>query len=254
MSALSRLLSVRIKLGDSPDAWDNKLRRHSPVGAVIAALYYFAALMQEPDPLMFFDFALSGWKAWVSWGIVGGIFFLGILGSGLIFAKRAAGIIFLIFALVYVGPMLSSLAVALLVLKSWPMFVATFAVSCLSIYGLISVQFRLTELHISQVASERLSWRNGDLFLINAAAIEEPQALTPPGKMRFTVLEISMVLVVVFFGPLLLPLSVTDILVDTGMVAPIMWFVSVALFLASRQPMGDQIVLARAMAYRQNAE
>ncbi|OLS47582.1 hypothetical protein BV379_04295 [Rhodovulum sulfidophilum] len=191
MSVLRSLWSVRLVLGSAPECWDGKLRSAALLGAVLFGVFYFAALLQLNDPLDMFRPEAVSWRAWVSWAAIclpATIFLSSWL---LVVLRRAVGYIVFSVSMIYLGPMITAVAISLVAFETMRVALGTAALICISLAALSLAVRNARHDRMVVLAQERIG---------------------------------------------------------TAEDSSLIWFVMVALFLASRRSVARTLLLARAMA------
>jgi len=248
MSVLRNLLSVRLVLGSAPECWDGKLRSAALLGAVLFGVFYFAALLQLNDPLEMFRPEAVSWRAWVSWAAIclpATIFLSSWL---LVVLRRAVGYIVFSVSMIYLGPMITAVAISLVAFETMRVALGTAALICISLAALSLAVRNARHDRMVVLAQERMGTAEGVPYLRPVSLAAEPVDLLPPPNLAVTFLEYGMVVLILVLGPGFWIAAITDDLSERGLAASLIWFVMVALFLASRRSVARTLLLARAMA------
>lgn len=248
MSALRNLWSVRLALGSAPDCWDGKLRSVGLLGALLFGVFYFAALIQFDDPVDMFRPEAVSWRAWVSWAAVSLPATLFLSSWVLVLLRRAVGYIVFSVSMIYLGPMITAVAISLVAFGSMRMALGTAALVCVSLTSLSLAIRNSRHDRLGDLARERIGAVQGVPYLRPVSSAADPVDLLPQPSLAVTVLEYGMVALILVFGPGFWIAAIIGDLSERGLAASLIWFVTVALFLASRRSVARTLLLARAMA------
>lgn len=247
---ISGLKGIHIRFEPATHGVPKATWQISAAYAVLGPLYYLASLTTLAAPQLLFDFQAAPVAAAIGWTTVIGLAVFHLVALVMTLSHRAAGAALGVIGFGWVTPMVAALAIAAVPIGSGAMLIATLLLIAWTFWRAHATVGQIAFGHIAAIAAERFKVEEGKMILISASAFEGKtavdRALENKGGFLVTIAEYGAAILVVIFGPVLLPLAITGGL-DGGNALPlVIWFVSVAVFLAAPRSICVWILLARA--------
>lgn len=250
--SLSNILRTRARFGEPPENFPRALRNNVPLLVVLVPCFYIAALTQLPAPFAPFTSEAPIFVRAVSYLgmalLAGGC----ILGCVLAFLGRAVGVFVVMLMLIYTGPMVAALMIAAVPIGSLTLLAGTVVLVLWSLVGLLSVNRAVPQATIDTLRLERLVQDDGQTLLLPATKFENggiaSNALDGLRSPFATLAEFAAAGIVAAVGVALVPISIVGDFGARGLIAPVLWFVLVAIFLAARGSVNTWLLLVRGMA------
>jgi hypothetical protein len=255
---ISGLRGIHIRFAPETHGVPKATWQISAAYAVLGPLYYLASLTTLDAPELLFDFDRAPVAAAIGWTTVIGLAVFHLVALVMTLSRRAAGAALGVIGFGWVTPMVAALAIAAVPIGSGAMIISTLLLIAWTFWRAHATVRRVAFGHIVAIATERFKVEEGKMILISASALEGKtavdRALENKGGFLVTIAEYGGAILVMIFGPLLLPLTITGGL-DGGKSLPlVIWFISVAVFLAARRSICVWILLARAGGHAMAAE
>ncbi|MEL7124882.1 MAG: hypothetical protein AAGK30_01565 [Pseudomonadota bacterium] len=252
MGGLNAVLATRIKFGTTPDTVPSNMRGNAIIALLFGPLIYGAALTQLPNPFAPFQGLYGPGITVMSYTGVALMLVLTGVAFVLLQMGRALGVLLIFPAFVYFSTMIGAVMIAVVPVGSLTLLLGTLALAAWSLFGLWRVHRQIPEATIQALRRERLFFEQGQTYLLPATALEGGGLASSALKgLRSTwalVFEFAGALVLVLFGAVLVPVAIATDLGSQGVLAPIIWFVAVSLFLVARGPVNTLLLLVRVMA------
>ena len=250
--SLSALLHTRARFGEPPKDFPKALRNNAPLLVVLVPCFYIAALTQVSPVFGPFTEGAPVFIRLISYGgtalLVGGC----ILGCVLAFLGRTVSVFVVMLMLMYAGPMIAALMIAAVPIGSLTLLGGTAALVVWSLWTLPSVNGSVPQTTIDALRRERLVQQDGQTILLPATQFENGGiASTALDGLRShfgTLAEFAAVGAVAVVGIALVPISIAGDFGAQGLIASVIWFVLVAIFLAARGTVNTWLLLVRVMA------
>lgn len=241
--------TVRLHFGDGPEHWQPRLRSQAILGALLAMVPYLAAVTQMPFPERAFSFSqapfavIVGMTALVSIAVILGV------AAWLLWRKNAVGVVIFAAGLVYIAPMISALAIAIVPMASGAVALATLLLILWSFWRLVDADRRIGDAEIAALARERIVVSPNGPVLAPSSAFPEGGLLTElqsrQGGGAILALELAAAFVVALAGPVLIPLTITGQYGGPTAGMMLVWFLCVAVFLGARKQINAQLLILR---------
>ncbi|QUJ78135.1 hypothetical protein KDD17_17490 [Sulfitobacter albidus] len=250
---LRHLLRTRFALGDPPEAIPPIFRWQVLVMVLILPCYFLASLTQLAQPFAVFTDAAPPIIRAAS--VMGTVLLTigGVIAWALVLARRAIGIGAMVAMMLYVGPMIAALLIALVPIGSLTLLAGTTLVIAWSVRALFRVNAGVSAHTLEALRAERLRvGADGHPEFVLAAMV--------PGGGRIatafdglrspfaTVLEFAGVALVAATGFALVPVAIATDFGQRGLIAPLLWGLLLAIMLGARGTVNQWLLLARVMA------
>lgn len=225
---------------------------------LLGPLYYLTSLTTLKSPELVFDFQAAAIAAVIGWTTVVGLAVFHAVALVMTLSRRATGAALGIIGFGWVTPMVAALAIAMVPIGSGAMLIATLLLILWTYWRVHGTVRNISSGQIAAIAAERFKVEEGKMILIPAATIEGKtavdRALEDKGGLLVTIAEYGGAILVVMLGPFVLPLTITGGLEGGKALPLVIWFISVAVFLAARQSICVWFLLARAGRHAMGAE
>lgn len=252
MSALKAIIGTRVTFGTTPDTVPETLLRSAPVLVFLGPAVFVAALTQLPAPFAPFRGDYGPAIAMMSYAGTAVMSVTLLAVTLLILMRRAVGVLFWVPAFAYANMMISALMVAVVPIGSLTLLLGTVVLVAWSLFGLRRVNSRIPHETIQKLRAERLFVQDGRAYLLPATALEgggvATKALHGLRSGFATVLEFIGALVVIALGAFVVPVAIASDFGSQGILAPLLWFISVSIFLIGRGTTNMMWMLARVIA------
>lgn len=244
------VFETRIQWGETLPAWEPKIVWAGPFFAVIAPLFYIAALLGDPDPARFFQ----GGQGVASYAIIGVQVVVFSMASALIAARRAVGLLILNVAFFYAAMIVNALGIAWIALASWQAGVMTLVLVAWSLWGTWRVNASVGAPVAQQIHAELFDTTGAHPVMHSPGVVKQGgaarAALEGKRSALAVVLEFAGVVAIFLIGPgLIAPLGIVGGFSESGMLAWILWLVCCAIFLAGRGVVNTWLLYGRAMQW-----
>ncbi|WP_299692258.1 hypothetical protein [uncultured Tateyamaria sp.] len=253
MTGLAAILRTRFTFGTTPDTVPVSLGRNALVLLALSPGVFVAALTQLAAPFGPFRGEFGPGVMLMSYLGTGIMTAFALAVMGLIWTRRAAGVVPGFLSLLYFSFITSALMIAVMPIGSLSLLIGTVLLAGWSVFGLLNVNRRVQDATLRAVRAQRLFVKEGTTYLLPASALGGKDCLATNAvrglRNGYAVfLEFIGALAVIGVGGFLVPVAIATDFGSQGLIAPILWFFSVSMFLVVRGVLNVHLVVARAMA------